>query len=490
MDEHNRGDTGSPFLTPRNAPAAPDHRFDRQKITLAILLVLALATVFLLPRFVDSPWLGGAPDAAAPLAPAANAVSPSTAAEKTRYRQEAQTVLAQIIAVRDRLRARNVVQWADIEFGQALAQIQEGDEQYSYGEYGKSLGHYQQALEQLTALEAAAQDKLAQALADGVSAVESLNVNVAITARELALMLAPDDPETQELAARVDSLPRLAELIELGDLARAQGRLDEARAAYQEAAALDSQHRRAADAAASIRAEITDSRFRAHMSRGYAALDNGQYEAALAAFDEAETVYPGHAAIAQARAQLANRDAQQSVSRRMQRAAALEGEERWAEAMVVYESLLEEDPSLADARARALPVRVRAQLDAQLESLIAEPLKLAGPTAHRNAQQVLEDARGIARPGARLQGQVAELDRLLKLALHPVNVEFRSDNQTIVTLYRVKELGQFEQATLTLRPGRYTAGGRRPGYRDVHVEFTVTGEPLDEPIIVRCEEPI
>ena len=43
---------------------------------------------------------------------------------------------------------------------------------------------------------------------------------------------------------------------------------------------------------------------------------------------------------------------------------------------------------------------------------------------------------------------------------------------------------------MKLRPGKYVVAGTRSGYRDVRVEFTVTGEPLDKPIVVRCQEPI
>ena len=43
---------------------------------------------------------------------------------------------------------------------------------------------------------------------------------------------------------------------------------------------------------------------------------------------------------------------------------------------------------------------------------------------------------------------------------------------------------------MTLRPGRYIVAGTRKGYRDVRVEFEVTGEPLANPVVVRCEDPI
>ncbi|NND44980.1 MAG: hypothetical protein HKN58_06620 [Xanthomonadales bacterium] len=490
MNEPNRGDKGLPSHTEVSAQSAPSSRLDRQKVTLIILLLAALGTVFLLPRFVTEPWLGG-DTAGNPLpAPTATDVSPSTAAEKTAYRQESQTVLAQIIAVRDRLRERNVDQWATPEFNQALDRVQQGDAQYSYGEYGASLEHYRSALEQLNALETTAQERLAQALADGESAVESLNVNVANSARDMAVMLAPERAEVQALAARVETLPELAGLMEQGDTARAQRRLAEARDAYRQAVALDGQHQGAAEALRAVGSEVTDSTFRQHMSRGYAALDAGDFTAARAAFDEAETVRPGDPAIAQARAQVANRDAQVTVSTQLQRAATLEAQEQWAQAMAIYEDVLEEDPTLAQARARLVPVQVRAALDARLEALTEDPLKLAGETAHRNAQQLLADARGISPAGPRLQSQIGELDRMLELAVSPVNVTFRSDNQTHVTLFRVKDLGTFDETTLTLKPGRYTVAGRRQGYRDVQVQFTVTGEPLDGPIVVACEEPI
>jgi hypothetical protein len=71
-----------------------------------------------------------------------------------------------------------------------------------------------------------------------------------------------------------------------------------------------------------------------------------------------------------------------------------------------------------------------------------------------------------------------------------VDVVFRSDNETHVILFRVADLGRFEQKSVRLRPGKYVAAGTRSGYRDVRVEFTVTGEPMEGPVIVRCQEPV
>ena len=88
------------------------------------------------------------------------------------------------------------------------------------------------------------------------------------------------------------------------------------------------------------------------------------------------------------------------------------------------------------------------------------------------------------------RAQIANLEKLLDSALLPVSVVFQSDNLTSVTLFRVAEMGRFEQRSLNLKPGRYVAGGTRAGFRDVRIEFSVTGEPVVEPIVVRCIEPI
>jgi len=71
-----------------------------------------------------------------------------------------------------------------------------------------------------------------------------------------------------------------------------------------------------------------------------------------------------------------------------------------------------------------------------------------------------------------------------------VDVLFLSDNQTQVVLFRVAELGRFDQLSVKLRPGKYVAAGTRNGFRDVRVEFIVTGNPMAEPIVVRCGEPV
>jgi tetratricopeptide (TPR) repeat protein len=462
-----------------------------RKITLIVLGVLVAGTIFLLPQLVTEPWVAGEDDELPPI-PAASpsSVAPSTAAELTRYRQESQVVLAEIIALRDQLIESSVERWGDPEFQQALSMVETGDEQYSYGDYAASLDQYRQARTVLTDLQELGQQKLADAKAEVADAIASLNLTIAPVSLALASSIAPDDPEVQQLAARVETLDAVAGHIEAGDQALATDRYQVAQDEFRQAVALDPQHERAARSLALANKEVTASAFRANMSRGFAAMESRDYEGARSAFRQAGKIYPGDPAVKKALEQVANLESGTLISSELDRAAERESREEWREALTIYNQLLKQDPSLTDAKVRLIPSRVRADLDDRLTGYIEDPLSLSSQAEFNAAQTALRDAKGIPNPGPRLSGQITSLESVLQIANSPVDVVFRSDNQTHVILFRVAELGQFEQVSMKLRPGKYVAAGTRGGYRDVRVEFTVTGEPLEAPIVVRCEEPV
>ena len=462
-----------------------------QKVTLITLGVVAVATVFFLPQFVTEPWIisKDVENLEAP-PPAPEDIAPSTAAELTKYRQDSQGVLAEIIVIRDRLTERNVEFWAEADFLFALGKVEVGDKEYSFGDYEQSRDLYREARDQLADLVTLGEQKLIESKAQGLMAVESLNFNVASSASELAVAISAQDPEVQTLVGRVETLPQVSQHIEAGDHAMERDRFEVARTEYRKANELDSAHKRAREGMASAQAEIIGGAFRGQMSRGFAALENQNYAGARLAFRKAGEIEPSNPAVAQALAQVKNRESLAFVNQQLVVATDLEAQEAWADALVIYRSLLATDPTLTDAKARLIPAGVRADLDEQLSEYIDDPLTLSNKKGFENAQVTLKDAQGISNAGPRLSGQIDQLATLLERATSPVNVVFSSDNQTHVVLYRVAELGTFQQTSMRLRPGRYVAAGTRDGYRDVRVEFTITGDPMDEPIVVRCEEPI
>ena len=481
---------GSPEHS-QKSPAAVSRQAGVQKIVITVLLLLVSAVIFILPNAVTEPWVNYSQETENALPQSSSSqVSPSTAAEKTKYRQDAQTLLAQIIVHRDRLQERAVELWGKFEFEQAMLSIERGDSQYQYGEYAESVASYRQALDNLGTLQTRGDEILNQAIADTREAIEGNILSTANSGIELASAMAPNNHQVQQLAVRVASLPQLIEAMERGQEFSVRDQLDAAREAYQQAVTLDPEHKNAAAALASTEQKITERRFRSHMSRGFSALDRDNFEGAAAAFDQAATVYANHPAVAQALAQLETRRSQFWVNSNMARAEELIAQEMWQQASEIYKELLQTDSTLTDARVRQIPVTVRAELNRRIVEIIEDPLSLAANGVYQRAKVTLQDASGIANPGPLLREQIAALEKILKASQTPVEVALKSDSNTDVTLFRVARLGSFEQISISLKPGHYIAAGTRTGYRDVQVEFTVTEKGFDSPIIISCNEAI
>jgi tetratricopeptide (TPR) repeat protein len=460
-----------------------------QKILVTVLLLVASAVIFILPKSVTEPWINYSSQSQKPL-PAITAVSPSTAAEKTQYRQDSQNFLAQIILYRDRLKEKRVDLWGAFEFKQAMLQIERGDNQYQYGEYAKSVASYQAALDGLSALETSGKSIFANAVNDAANAIEDSILSTATSAVELASAMAPDNNKVQQLSQRVANLPQLIEAMQQGEKFSALSQLSAAKKAFNRAVSLDPEHKKAAAALATTVQKITEQRFRDHMSEGFSALNNDNFEQAKAAFNRAASVYANHPAIEQALAQLETRRSQLWVTRNMARAQEFQQQEKWQQAKSVYQKLLLADATLTDVLVKQIPVNVRADLDSRIESIIADPLSLSASSQLRKAQTALRDASGIVTPGTRLKTQIAALEQIIKSSQTPIEVALNSDRNTQVTLFKVARLGTFDKTKVSLKPGRYIAAGTRSGYRDVRVEFTVTDKGFDTPITISCNEAI
>jgi hypothetical protein len=89
-----------------------------------------------------------------------------------------------------------------------------------------------------------------------------------------------------------------------------------------------------------------------------------------------------------------------------------------------------------------------------------------------------------------LRGQIERLKAQLAVAAQPVAVQFESDNQTTVVIYKVGNLGTFSSRSLELRPGPYVVVGTRDGYRDVRRNIRVDPAGNMPPVVIRCEEAI
>ncbi len=179
-----------------------------------------------------------------------------------------------------------------------------------------------------------------------------------------------------------------------------------------------------------------------------------------------------------------------STAELAERASRLASEERWTEALAIYDEALARDPSLQFAQAGRAAVAPRAELGNRLQALIERPERLAADEVRVEAERLLARARALPNQGPVIRSQISRLELLLPTFNQPVVLALESDNATEVAIQRVGFFGAFDRREVTLKPGKYTVTGKRSGFRDVRREITVSPGQGGQTIVIRCLEPI
>jgi hypothetical protein len=455
---------------------------------LAVLVALALGVVFLLPSMVEEQ--GPLVDRSRPEPPREFAPEVDDSASSPEQRKLADAALAKLLPLEDKLKAVGIDVWGGADWTAVLNRVEIGDEAYRDRNFTAAATAYDGARAMGEALLPRAPEILADALAQGESALLEGDKSRAVSQFELALAVEADNAQAQLGLARAERLDEvLAKMAEATRLESA-GAVGDAAEAYAEALEIDEQWTPASEGLARTRAAVQQSSYEQQMARGYAALSDQDFPVARRAFDAALRVKPGDADARSALKQLDAEERLQSVLVLEREARELESAERWVEAAQKYEAALAVDDGLVSARQGLERSRARARLADDVEQAIGMRDRFYEAQIGRQARAVLARARAADDAGPKLRARADELQRLLELAERAVAVRFQSDNLTQVTIYKVGRLGAFESRVIDLRPGRYVAVGSRDGYRDVRRDFRVLADGSTGPIEVRCEEPI
>lgn len=467
-------------------------------LMLGVLGIIALAVIFVLPSVVENYELPFTPRAeiaeiSRPNSvnnPATVAIPPFEEAQRAKHRQEAQAVLASLLERQATLEDLEVRAWADQEYEAALGFAKLGDESYRDQVFLEAKAQYENADAALEQLQSSVPQVLAAALTQGQQALVDGDAARAKEQFTLALLLDPNDADARTGMGRAGSLEEVQTLVGEAEDLRDANRLDEALASAQRAVALDGADEQARSLVSSIRTQIADNAFTRVMSEGFTALQTGASEAAIAAFERALAMRPNSTQAQEAITQTKDQLAVTQINAHRAEAERFATQEQWAAAVREFDAALSIDPNLVFAIDGKDYAQKRAQLDNLLASAIDQPERLADSAVYEQVVQVYYTGRNLDVEGARLQGQLDELEGLLAKAQVPVEVRLVSDNETVVTLYQVGELGKFDQQVLSLKPGKYVAVGTRPGYRDVREEFEVGFGNRSAPVTVACTDEI
>ena len=472
-------------------------------ISLIVLLAMLIGVIFFLPDTITTdepvatqPAVEATTETAAPeqsdsgVGFTENVEDLSSRDERVQARAATEAVLGELLSKMETLDKRAVQRWGGLRFKQAQAAYAEGDAAYLARDYDVASEEYSAAIDILDPLLEEVDKVFAATFADAQAALENADAVEALRLFELAVAISPSHAPAQVGYERAKNLEAVLSLMDQGLEYENNLELEAARESFAKATELDPAWQPAAAGLERVLGTIRQMEFDARMSEGLAALAEGDYPGARAAFRMAQKLKPESGEPADGLLQVDQGIRLDRIVRLESQAQREERNEEWETAVETYQSILEIDGNLSFAKEGLARSRQMAALHAQLDEYIADPDSLSATATMSRATGLVVDITRMPDIGPRLAGQRDELSRLLKRAATPLTVQLVSDNATNVSIYKVGRLGTFETRELDLKPGSYVAVGSRPGYRDVRLEFRVAPEIDLQPIVVRCEEAI
>jgi eukaryotic-like serine/threonine-protein kinase len=474
----------------RSPPPPPRRRWLPAALTAAAIAGVA-AIVLLQPNLVrrDSSIVREARQEAEQQA-AKRRASAERQAATIAARAAAETARDAFMAAFESLDARAAARWATAAFAEARDAGKAAAQRYAVGDYAGAEAGWKGAAASLGALEKEIPAALAQAVEAGGRALAEGKTGAARESFGLALAIDPKHGPATAGLARADRLDQAFAVVDVALADERAGRLDQAEAGFRKALGLDGAAPGARQGLERLAAQRAGDAYAAVMSQGFRDLAAGSNDAAGASFRRALELRPGSREARDALAALEQGQRASALQLLETRARDAESEERWDEALAAWREAATLEPSLESAREGVTRVAPRAELQRRIEALNAEPTRLWDPAGRAEARQLIATAAAAGNPRRRLAAAAAELGRLAAAAESPVRLTLESDGVTQVAIYRVGQYGAFSTREVELLPGRYTVVGTRNGYRDVRREVVLPPGAAAAQVMVRCEEPI
>lgn len=406
-------------------------------------------------------------------------------------RQQAQRMADALQLRRAELEKLAVARWAAADYQQVKLNDERARHYFEQREFEAAATYWQKAIVDANTLLGQVEPLLKATIVEGHQAIEAGNGDAAIAAFELALAIHPENALAALGMRRAKALHQVLTLLAAAENHEREDQLDQALMQYRQALSLDPQARGAKEGMLRVAQGMQDWEFRIALSTAQQALEAGDFAAAKREFLNAEKIKPGERVVKEGLAQAEFGLQERAVQTLRRSAETAEHGEQWAQAEQAYQRVLKTDATLSFARAGLARAQQRRALDQSLQQLIAEPERLYSEAVRQQASDLLAQARGVDSPGLRLRQQTATLQEAVARASQKLTVTLVSDNSTLVMVYRVGRLGQFDRTQLELSPGDYVVVGRRDGYRDARKTLSIRPD-MDAivPFDIRCTEKI
>ena len=469
-------------------------------LILGLLVVVALVVVFVLPAQLNKHTESGnettidaihtnnmlpsrsEPERAIQQAPIAPPQSPVA-------QKDAQQALQVFLRLRAHPLFKDAHSWAKEQWQSALEQADEGDMLFGKGKFKSAKDSYEGATGQLNSLLEAQPHILGSTLNKAEDLLQENAIEPAIEAFEKVLLMEQGHLQAQAGLSQAKVRKAVLQEMRQGDQALRDNQLQTAKTAYMTALSLDPGYQPADVALQAIQDTLDNQAYQSAMSIALVSVQSGQFSKARQALDAASKIRPQSPEIADARQSLKLAIKQARLNRLRRESDKMSSGEQWVKAAELYKQALAIETQTGFASSGLAHAQARIELHKQLDHYLNNPQRLSSNEPLSNAKALLGANASPPQNEPQLLAKLNALEKQLQLASVPVSLVIESDALTKISIYHIGQLGLFERKQLSLRPGRYTLVGSRPGYRDVRTVIELRPNmPLQ--IQLKCEEMI
>ena len=390
----------------------------------------------------------------------------------------AEALLSELLIKIESLKLQGILFWGMERWEDLLIVQQDGDSAFIEQQYDVSANRYREALQMLSDMEVSIPDVLANALKLGQTSILAGNKNDAIANFEIALAIDGNNLDAKQGLDRALKLDQVLVRTQRGQTEFGMGSYERAIESFEDALSIDPNW------------QAADELFQESLSKGYQSLNDESFDDAKSLFDQALSIRPSSQEALQALDELNLKRIASLTKSFKYKGLIAEVNEEWNQAKGFYEEILVIDPNLEEVKDSLSRVESRILLEAEMTSIIARSDAYNDNKVLGQAQSLLETAKSIERIGPKMEGSIQKLDSLIQIALIPVDVIFESDELTEVTIFKVNQMGTFQQKIVPLRPGIYTARGSRKGFKDETIRFRVGPNKQNQRVRIICNKKI
>ncbi len=285
---------------------------------------------------------------------------------------------------------------------------------------------------------------------------------------------------------RAENIDRVYALLQQGAQLEKDRRFADAAESYKKAFALDGFSAAAQEGQSRAARLEKETRFAEAKAAADEALKVRDWNKAIAELQNALKVYPQRTEV-QAQLKSARESAhRESVQKALARAFEHEKAFQWNEARAAFNETLQLDPDHAEAKDgyKRTGTVIRALL--QYERYIEAADQLANKADFQGAIRRFNEAMAVKPAYLQASDRVQQLQALLMAQNTPVDVTFKSDDETWVQITNFRAPKKLQTETIKILPGNYEVVGRRRGYRDVVMLLQVRGGMPAPEVSVIC----